>query len=289
LDFEPIPLAVNSIYTSGSDDCDMNPFIRPPFLPSTPDLAPSYSPFLPETTKSFHENEDQLQQETLNIPIFSSETPQWTKSLLHPQQEQLMVPVSLTPFTPPEGRPTRTNVTPTHLSASSKSQQERPNATPSPRRTRKLQSDQWNDRFQDLLKFQQDHGHMFVPNNYPSNPPLSQWVKRNRYQYKLKQAGKHSTISEEREAALNAVGFVWDSHASFWQQRLQDLKQFAMKHGHCNIPTSYHDVSLSLWCKHQRRQYNRLCRGHCSTMTPERFQALQALGFDWNPRNMKPK
>jgi Helicase associated domain len=55
----------------------------------------------------------------------------------------------------------------------------------------------------------------------------------------------------------------------------------------CNVPNTYSDTSLSLWCKHQRRQYNRLCKGLGSTMTQERYQALQSLGFDWNPRNLK--
>jgi Helicase associated domain len=155
------------------------------------------------------------------------------------------------------------------------------------RRTRKLQPGQWNDRFQDLLQFQKDHGHLYVPNNYQANPQLSQWVKRNRYQYKLKQSGKHSTLSDDREAALNAVGFVWDSHASFWHQRWNDLQAFWQRHGHCNVPNTYSDTSLSLWCKHQRRQYNRLRKGLGSTMTQERYQALQSLGFDWNPRNLK--
>ena len=100
-------------------------------------------------------------------------------------------------------------------------------------------------------------------------------------------SGKHSTLSDDREAALNAVGFVWDSHASFWQQRWQDLKQFQERFGHCNVPNTHADVSLSLWCKHQRRQYNRLRKGLSSTMTKERYNALQSLGFDWNPRNLK--
>jgi hypothetical protein len=43
---------------------------------------------------------------------------------------------------------------------------------------RKFQDDQWKQRFQDLLEFEQKHGHLLVPHAYSENPKLSQWVKR---------------------------------------------------------------------------------------------------------------
>lgn len=43
---------------------------------------------------------------------------------------------------------------------------------------RKFRDNQWNVRFQDLLDFQQKHGHLLVPHAYSKNPKLSQWVKR---------------------------------------------------------------------------------------------------------------
>ena len=111
---------------------------------------------------------------------------------------------------------------------------------------------------------------------------------RQRYQYKLKhQMGKHSTLSDDREQALNNAGFIWDSHQACWQERFQALEAFALLHGHCNVPHNYHDPSLSVWCKHQRRQWKRQQKGQSSTMTEERFQFLKSIGFDWNPRNLK--
>jgi Helicase associated domain len=43
---------------------------------------------------------------------------------------------------------------------------------------RKFQDEQWKQRFQDLLEFQQKHGHLLVPHAYSDNNKLSQWVKR---------------------------------------------------------------------------------------------------------------
>ncbi|KAL3895529.1 MAG: hypothetical protein SGARI_007422, partial [Bacillariaceae sp.] len=76
------------------------------------------------------------------------------------------------------------------------------------KRSRKFQTGQWNERFQELLAFRAKHGHLFVPHHYPENQQLAQWVKRQRYQYKLKhQMGKHSTLSDDRQEALQNAGF----------------------------------------------------------------------------------
>jgi len=155
------------------------------------------------------------------------------------------------------------------------------------KRIRNLQSAAWNDRLRDLIEFGRQFGHLYVPNVFPANPRLSAWVKRQRYQYKLKQAGKHNTLTDQREHVLNQIGFVWDSHAALWEERFHDLKAFQKVFGHCNVPNTFQDRSLNIWCKHQRRQYNRSSRGLSSSMTNDRFRALNSIGFDWNPRNLK--
>lgn len=47
-----------------------------------------------------------------------------------------------------------------------------------PKRSRKFQTGQWKERFQELLSFREEHGHLFVPHSYPRNQQLAQWVKR---------------------------------------------------------------------------------------------------------------
>ena len=44
--------------------------------------------------------------------------------------------------------------------------------------SKKYQDDQWNQRFQELLEFRSQHGHLLVPHGYAKNYKLSQWVKR---------------------------------------------------------------------------------------------------------------
>ncbi|KAG7373082.1 helicase domain protein [Nitzschia inconspicua] len=153
-------------------------------------------------------------------------------------------------------------------------------------RYRNYQTGQWNERFKELMKFRACHGHLLVPHNYGPNKKLAQWVKRQRYQYKLKQEGKHSTLSDEREELLSQVGFIWGSHAACWQEHFQSLESFFKVHGHCFVPTDYkRDPSLAVWCKHQRRQMKLFREGRTGTMTEKRYRCLQSIGFDGNPRN----
>jgi hypothetical protein len=101
-----------------------------------------------------------------------------------------------------------------------------------------------------------------------------------RYQYKLKQGGKHSTLSDEREARLFQVGFIWGSHAACWQEHFQSMESFVMEHGHCHVPSHYkRDPTLAVWCKHQRQQLKRFQRGQTSYMTEERYKYLQSIQF----------
>jgi hypothetical protein len=157
----------------------------------------------------------------------------------------------------------------------------------SAKRSRKYQAGQWMDRYDELIQFRARHGHMFVPHSYSANQKLAQWVKRQRYQYKLKSMGHHSTLSDERQQILTSVGFIWDSHAASWQEQFQLLEEFYLGNGHCNVPSHFNGSgSLNVWCKHQRKQYRLYKAGIVSTLTEERYQCLDSIGFNWNPRNV---
>lgn len=156
-----------------------------------------------------------------------------------------------------------------------------------PARFRRYQADQWMERFDDLMNFKAENGHCLVPHSFPPNQQLAQWVKRQRYQYKLKMLGRHSTLTDERQEELQLMGFVWDSHKAAWEERLESLKKYCATNGNCLVPTNYEDDrSLAVWVKCQRRQMKLFRSGRRSTMTQERFEALDRLGFEWNPRNL---
>ena len=75
--------------------------------------------------------------------------------------------------------------------------------------TRKSHKATWNTRFKQLLQYHSLHNHTLVPQNYPPNPALGQWVMAQRRQYSLKLAGKPHSLNQEKELLLDSVGFVW--------------------------------------------------------------------------------
>jgi len=145
--------------------------------------------------------------------------------------------------------------------------------------------EQWNMRFQELVDFKKKNGHCLVPMDDHVSPKLSNWVKRQRNQYRLKVEGKHSTLCDRRQNALEALGFVWDSHAACWEERYKELCQFYRENGHSKVPKNYKkNPSLSVWVKCQRRQYKLLKAGKPSYISEERIRMLRELDFDFNPR-----
>ena len=148
--------------------------------------------------------------------------------------------------------------------------------------------DRWDAKFAQLEHFVRRYGHARVPVRYRSNLPLSKWAKRQRYQYKLKQEGKHSTLSDDREQKLASLGFEWDLRCKVWEQRFHELLEFKREHGHMNVPVTCSEFpKLGSWVKCARRQGKLFSRGQPSSMTRERAEKFTAVGFTWDAKRIR--
>lgn len=145
----------------------------------------------------------------------------------------------------------------------------------------------WMQRYQELLNFQERHGHVNVPYNYPQNPPLAQWTKRQRHQKKLLEEGRHSNLTSSRLVLLEECGFIWDSRQAHWLDRFYELQEFQRERGHLKISkTKKSERPLSVWLKRQRQQarlYLDGQRDRCN-MTQERLSLLVDLGVKLHRR-----
>jgi hypothetical protein len=148
------------------------------------------------------------------------------------------------------------------------------------------QNERWMERYYDLVEYFQIQGDLNIP--FKQSPPLFQWVKRQRHQYKLKKQGQHSNLTADRIELLENIGFVWDSHGVAWDEKFQELKEFENIHCHCFVPCNYKGNSkLSTWIKRQRRQYRRYIAKQSSTMDEDRINKLEGLGFAWDYNAVK--
>jgi len=64
----------------------------------------------------------------------------------------------------------------------------------------------WNERFQSLEVFHMNHGHCLVPSNHLDSS-LCNWVRYQKKQFRLFQAGSKSSLDEERFLHLLSIGF----------------------------------------------------------------------------------
>lgn len=154
-------------------------------------------------------------------------------------------------------------------------------------RFRQYQAEIWSEKFEDLIEFRKIFGHCHVPHYFQQNLALAQWVKRQRYQFKLKCNGERSTLSDERIQLLSKIGFIWNSHDAVWEVRWNELLFFKRMYGDCIVPSNYEkNPQLAVWVKRQRRQYKFYNEDEATSMTKERIAKLEKLGFAWDCRKM---
>ena len=71
--------------------------------------------------------------------------------------------------------------------------------------------------------------------------------------------------------------------AGQWSEKFVELCKFKESTGHCLVPHTYQEnLALARWVKRQRYQYKLMLESKTTTMTPERVNALDEIGFVWD-------
>jgi hypothetical protein len=163
--------------------------------------------------------------------------------------------------------------------------------TPSKKAANK-QHIKWNLKFDELVAYKEQFGHCNVPARDPTYKGLASWVVDQRSGRRLLREGKASHLHPDRIRRLDGVGFLWSiskSKSLDFYARIEQLKAFKARHGHCNVPQKTMDpVGLGNFCMEQRRRYKRFMAGETTFMNQDRVNALQALGFEWSLRKRGP-
>ena len=133
---------------------------------------------------------------------------------------------------------------------------------------------EWDERYDELLAYKQTHGDTLVPYK-PEG--LALWVMVQRKQYRLRQEGEHSSLTEDRVEKLNSIGFVWNPHEAAWETHFNDLSVYWKENGICKIPQAKN--KLYHWARLQLRNYCKFQDGTDTAMTKERIEALERIGF----------
>eukprot|EP00526_Cylindrotheca_closterium_P011201 CAMPEP_0113642250 /NCGR_PEP_ID=MMETSP0017_2-20120614/22193_1 /TAXON_ID=2856 /ORGANISM="Cylindrotheca closterium" /LENGTH=391 /DNA_ID=CAMNT_0000553659 /DNA_START=46 /DNA_END=1221 /DNA_ORIENTATION=+ /assembly_acc=CAM_ASM_000147 len=152
----------------------------------------------------------------------------------------------------------------------------------------------WERRMNELRAFKEANGHCRVPVFPPvesakERKQFASWVTRMRTYHKRNDF-KEDPVWKERFARLEALGFEWDVNRS-WEERFEELCVYKQAHGHCRaLSFNYEQKSIELgkWAK-QMRKYYREHGKHQNPVWKERFDKLDALGFQWVGKQGRPR
>jgi hypothetical protein len=139
----------------------------------------------------------------------------------------------------------------------------------------------WETRFQELIDFRNVHGHTRVPR---SSGTLGNWVNFQQQEFRLRNQGKRSSLTDCRCWKLGSIGFYFNRPTPGWDVRFQELLHFRNVYGHTNVP--HRSGPLSGWVEHQRSGFRLLAKGKPSFLTTEKRRKLESIGliFKIQPR-----
>jgi hypothetical protein len=155
-----------------------------------------------------------------------------------------------------------------------------------------VEHDVWNERYQELAEFKVKHSHCDVPMVYPENPKLGSFTKR------MRAERKGGTLSAEKIAKLDAIGFAWVSMrkatppqirqpmqepvTAGWKKSYNELVVYQEAHGNSDVPVKWKEnPQLGGWAAAQRALKK------SGKLHPERERLLNEIGFDWHTDHTK--
>lgn len=147
----------------------------------------------------------------------------------------------------------------------------------------------WEDQFKALRAYQLQFGNCKVPARFKCNPKLGRWVMTQRRQFTLLMQGFPSALTADRIRRLESIGFTWSVRpepVTTWNKKFQELQAYKATYGNCMVPQRYQaNPQLGTWVHTQRRQYKLMAEGKKSSMTREKADALDTIGFFWAAKN----
>jgi hypothetical protein len=126
----------------------------------------------------------------------------------------------------------------------------------------------WEEGFATLTTYKAREGHCHVPvAHVEGNFKLGTWVDEQRT--------SRDTMRAARRQQLDAIGFVWNSFQTGWQEGFAALTTYKTREGHCNVPQRHVEGTFKLgqWVNNWRSRQD--------LMSSERRKLLDDIGFVW--------
>ncbi len=133
-------------------------------------------------------------------------------------------------------------------------------------------SSSWDERYGELVRFREKHGHCNVLDKFLENPKLGSWVGIQRSYF------KKNKLSKDKIEKLNKIGFVWNLFDAAWHEMFNAIYEFKQSTGHLDVwMAPVRNERLCTWVQKQRQNYSK------NKLAPKYIKKLEEIGFVWNP------
>ncbi|EQC36697.1 hypothetical protein SDRG_06131 [Saprolegnia diclina VS20] len=149
---------------------------------------------------------------------------------------------------------------------------------------------EWDRKLRALTTYKALYGHVDVPQGFLVPEDDLEWP-RDVWEMELGHVVANlrasETLSDERRAALNALGFAWQYFEAEWARKLQALAHYKALYGTTNVPTTFtvpqNDKRWPdrLWWMPLGLIVQRLRAQRHDGLTDARRADLDRLGFAW--------
>ena len=137
-----------------------------------------------------------------------------------------------------------------------------------------IQDAQWMEKYERLVEYKKQNKSTCVPNRYPADPQLGNWVREQRKSYNANK----SKLTTDRITQLDSIGFVWNPRDAQWAEKYDRLVKYKKRNKTTCVPISYPaDPQLGIWVSTQRLFYNT----NRPSLTADRITQLESIGFVW--------
>jgi hypothetical protein len=134
----------------------------------------------------------------------------------------------------------------------------------------------FDEMFQKLVAFKQQHGHCDVRLDDGHGGKLRTWVLNRRNE------SRAGNLRADRRQQLEQIGFLWHSHNprwDNWDRHYTKLVAYKERFGDCDVPWHWpEDSNFAHWVSNQRSFRRK------GILSPERTERLEQLGFSWDTR-----
>ncbi|WP_409304713.1 Helicase associated domain protein [Peribacillus sp. SCS-155] len=131
----------------------------------------------------------------------------------------------------------------------------------------------WEEMYRELKVYKEQFGDCLVLRSNKDYSSLGDWVHQQRFKH---QKGK---LTNEEIIKLSSLGFIWNVYENQWMKMYNELKEYEMKYGNCNVPQSSKDYKeLGAWVSRQRKVYKQ------GKLDLEKVKKLEDIKFSWNLR-----